>query len=310
MTLLDMQLQIADNLNMVTADGTIRDGRRVTGASILRRLQTVYRERLWPVCADQWPEDSQRETYPISTYTASGTASASSTASTLIATTNIFDNYMEGFTVYNATDNTSATISKYVSATQVTLNVAINDTWDGDTIYVLGNVYQFNGDTTDLRELRQIAIKYAPSDTTYTIVTLRDYKDVVQSGDEVFTKVAPMAYRTTVTVGNSIRPAVGILPFPDNYQGQLYFIYIAKPKDLGSTDEPLYTNAGICECLIAEVTAWGLQQQERYTQADRWKADAKQLLTTMLLTYKPRSRSGPTKWRLSTYYEAQEDRLL
>jgi len=76
-----------------------------------------------------------------------GTVDASSTASTLIATTSIFNVGMVGLTITNITDAATRTITAYTSPTQVTVNSAINDTWDGDSIaiYLKGKYLATNG---------------------------------------------------------------------------------------------------------------------------------------------------------------------
>ena len=64
------------------------------------------------------------------------TVSSSSTGYSLVSTTSVFNSNMVGNRIYNKTDNTSAIIDSYVSATNVILKTPINDTWDGDEIYM------------------------------------------------------------------------------------------------------------------------------------------------------------------------------
>lgn len=64
------------------------------------------------------------------------TASSSSTGSTLVATGNVFSEFMVGWTINNTTDGATRTITAYTNATTVTVNSAINDTWDGDTLTI------------------------------------------------------------------------------------------------------------------------------------------------------------------------------
>jgi hypothetical protein len=72
---------------------------------------------------------------------ASGTAASSSTGSTLVATTEIFTPGVVGLTIHNTTEGTTRVITGYTassSGTTVTVDSAINDTWDGDTIKIYG----------------------------------------------------------------------------------------------------------------------------------------------------------------------------
>lgn len=77
----------------------------------------------------------------------STTVSASSTGSTLVASTSVFNSGMVGMTVTNTTDGATRTITAYTSATTVTVNSAINDTWDGDSIvmYIAAKYLAVNG---------------------------------------------------------------------------------------------------------------------------------------------------------------------
>lgn len=77
----------------------------------------------------------------------STTASASSTGSTLVASTAIFNSGMVGMTISNTTDGTTRTVTAFTNSTTVTVNSAINDTWDGDTIemYISAKYLAVNG---------------------------------------------------------------------------------------------------------------------------------------------------------------------
>lgn len=65
-----------------------------------------------------------------------GTASASSSGTTLIATTAIFDADMVGYSVMNTTDGDVAVITAFTSTTQVTVSKTIGDNWDNDALYI------------------------------------------------------------------------------------------------------------------------------------------------------------------------------
>ena len=78
----------------------------------------------------------------------SGVVDAASTASTLVATTGIFTAAMVNRYVHNTTDNTFRKITGFTNTTTVTVDVAINNTWDGDSITVLQTNCIDNIDTT------------------------------------------------------------------------------------------------------------------------------------------------------------------
>lgn len=64
------------------------------------------------------------------------TASTSSTGSTLVISENKFSEFIVGFTIHNITDGTSRTVTGYTNPTTVTVNSAINDTWDSDSLVI------------------------------------------------------------------------------------------------------------------------------------------------------------------------------
>lgn len=75
------------------------------------------------------------------------TADSSSTGTTLVLSTGLFQEGMVGMTIHNETDGTSAVITAYTSTTTVTLDTTINDSWDGDdiAIYMEGKYLASNG---------------------------------------------------------------------------------------------------------------------------------------------------------------------
>lgn len=84
-------------------------------------------------------------------HSATDTAAAGSTAATLVATTSgTFEPDMVGAIAYNTTDGAMAMITAYTSGTQVTLDTTINDTWDGDTFYVLQNNFKLDNACTGI----------------------------------------------------------------------------------------------------------------------------------------------------------------
>jgi GH35 family endo-1,4-beta-xylanase len=85
-----------------------------------------------------WSElDVRLSPYTPNTAISPLTVSSSSTGSTLDMPQNIFDSAMPGiYKVYNLTDGTSRNISGYTDGNTVTVDSAINDTWDGDVVYL------------------------------------------------------------------------------------------------------------------------------------------------------------------------------
>lgn len=99
-------------------------------------------------------------------YTATFTVSSSSTSTTLVAPSGTFTADMVGAEVFNATDGAFATIIEWGSSTTVTLNTSIGDTWDGDTAYVIQNVYRLGGTVNSMVGFKENFVSW-DEDTMY-----------------------------------------------------------------------------------------------------------------------------------------------
>ena len=296
MQLTTLRVNIAENINQLSSDGsTVVEG-QVTSAGITRHLNQIYLDEVFQVLADKYRQDFEQDTYPQGTYTATGTVDATSTGTTLVATTSIFDNTMEGFTVQNTTSVATAKIVTYVSPTQVTLDTTIDDDWDGDTIYVLGNEFPIAGDASNFREIKQIQVKQTTADQEYKVCGRINKNDAVKNGFSYFTRESPVYYLTTVDVDGTPTRTVGILPFPTEYTGKWKMTYIEKPAALSEgTDEPLYNNIGVNEILINGTTAWAFAIKREWDSAKYWNMLYEKGKNELIQNYKPKSRWGAKK---------------
>lgn len=86
-----------------------------------------------------------------------GTASSSSTGTSLVSSANLFTAAHVGKKVYNLADHTDASILAYVSATTVTLDTTIDETWDGDTFRVGDNWADLDMPGTAIKSLGESA---------------------------------------------------------------------------------------------------------------------------------------------------------
>lgn len=146
-----------------------------------------------------------------------GTVDASSSGTTLIATSGIFTSGMVGFTIFNTTDTSSAVITAFTSSTTVELGTSIGNTWDGDAIaiYMDGKYLATNG-----------AFLMVAAGTTHP---LRSYWSNLES--QTFDVTADYAITTTVPTGvasfGSGRP---FIVFTEN-------TYLTVDPNSGQTDE-------------------------------------------------------------------------
>lgn len=308
MNFINLQKRVAENLNMLSGDdSTIIEG-KVTVDSIKRAINDVYLEILFPIISNKFPKEFEQFTYPLNTYTTTGTVDISSTGKTLVSTTSIFANSMEGFRVYNSDLDVTARIVKFTNATTVQLDIDINDDWDGDTIYILGNEFTFGNETLDLKEVSGVYIKYLGSEQDFTPVSRTDNK-LARFRERYYSTHEPYFYNTVVKVGNDTYPAVGILPFPVSINGQILFSYIQKPSPLvNDSDEPRLKTTGLHQVIINGATAQckriqgAFEEASQYEEVNRRTGDILPKGTAALIaSYQPNTRSGAKTLKLSPF---------
>jgi hypothetical protein len=240
------------------------------------------------------PDSFKALTTPRGTYSATGTADATSTGTTLIATTNMFSNNMVGFDVYNFTDGTTATITAFTSATTVTVDTTIGDTWDGDTIYVLGNEFTLTGTAADAFEINYVWIKFNSGDQNYLRLEHFGKTRNYENGYGFNFSSLSSFYTTTLTVNGIPTPAVGIYPMFNSYAGKFYLEYLKKPPVLvNTTDSPSLATQGIGQVIINGVLAWGFgilgndRKAQEYNELYKPRGEALVMPkgTTALMTY-------------------------
>ena len=314
MTLANMALRVAENIGILASDNaTVIDG-RVTGAGIRNKLNDIYIEDLFPLFSDKFADDFMRTTYPLPSWTATGTANVSSTGTTLITTTNVFVNSMEGFIVQCPTaltgGPTTAKILTYTSATQVILDTTIADYWDGQIIYVLGNEFTLTGDIADIKEIKRVQMKYYSTDRYYKPLERVDYTQSVEYGNELVTRSHPQWYITTINVNSVPTRAFGILPFPVDYQGKIQVMYIERPPRLSPGDEPVLNVPGMSEVLVNGVPAWALRLMTVFDAADRFAQEYMAGKAALISNYKPKNRSNPNVIRNSSYVDMISRRIV
>jgi hypothetical protein len=207
MDFITIKKQIASNIGLVDSTGNILTGKDITETNIADWVNNRYLGDLVSTLTQQYPEDYE-EVATANFYKATSVANATSTNTTIDANDAIFNNSMVGDSIYNSTDNEIAKIVTVVSSTQVTIDTDVDETWDGDTIYVLGHEFALGGDATDNRFLREIAVKYSDSAQYYTVCQTKDQNKIFQYGDEVYSVSNPVAYVTTSQVETTVTGVV------------------------------------------------------------------------------------------------------
>ena len=196
---------------------------------------------------------------------------------------------MVGHTVYNSTDDETAVITAYTSATTVTLDTTIADTWDGDTIYILGHEFGLGGNATDLRSILKVGVKYDSDATYYTTCRYVPKSKLFQDGSETYYESDPVWYPTTVDISGVMTTAIGILPEPsENIANGIELEYIEQPAALSEDADVPRLPVGSHSTLVFGGTADALRKLMRLDEADRfeqlYQAGKLEMITSYLLT--------------------------
>jgi hypothetical protein len=288
MTFTNIKKRIASNIGYVDSSGDILASKDITATDIGNWVNDRYIDDLFSTLSSQYPEDFT-QVGKLNFYKTSGTVSASSTSTTLVTTGNVFNNGMVGDTVYNSTDDETAEITAYTSATTVTLDTEIDDDWDGDTIYILGHEFGLGGDATDIRSILKVAVKYDTDDSYYQVCRQVSKNKALQSGDEVFYESDPVWYPTTVDIGGTPTSAIGILPeASENVANGIEIEYIEQPAALSADADVPGLPLGSHSILVLGGTADAMRKLMRLDEADRfeqkYQAGKMEMITSYLLT--------------------------
>jgi len=288
MTFTNIIKQVASNIGYVDSSGAILASKDITSTDIGNWINNRYIDDLFSTLSSQYPEDFT-QLGKLNFYKTTGTVSAASTSTTLVATGNIFNNGMVGDKVYNSTDEESAIITAYTSATTVTLDTTIGDDWDGDTIYILGHEFGLGGNATDIRSILSVAVKYDSDEVNYTTCSQVNKNKAFQSGDEVYYQSYPVWYPTTVDISSVPTSAIGILPeASENVASGIQIEYIEQPAALSSDSDVPRLPLGSQSVLVYGATADALRKLMRLDEADRfeqlYQAGKNEMVATYLLT--------------------------
>ena len=271
MTFTNIKKRIGSNIGYVDSSGDILASKDITETDIGNWVNDRYIDDLFYTLSTQYPEDFKQEG-KMNFYKASGTASSSSTSTTLVTTGSVFNNGMVGDRVYNSTDGEYTEITAYSSATTVTVDATIGDTWDGDTVYVIGHEFGLGGNATDARNLTRVAVKYSSTDDYYKTCRYMDKNKVFQSGNEVYYETDPIWYPTTVDISSTPTTAIGILPEPtEAVSNGILIEYVEQPSALSSDSDVPRLPLGSHSTLVWGGTASALRKLMRLDEADRYE---------------------------------------
>ena len=285
----DIKKQTASNLGYVDSAGAILASKDVSETDIGNWVNSRYIDDLFSTLSSQYPEDFHRKG-TLNFYKTTGTVSAASATTTLVATGNIFNNGMVGDSVYNSTDEELAVITAYTSATTVTLDTTIDDDWDGDTIYILGHEFGLGGNAVDLRGTTEVAIKYHSDDTDYiTCTKINEPKESDKNDYHGYYEGSPVWYPTTVSISGVPTTAIGVLPEAnENVANGILIKYTEQPEALSADVDVPKLPLGSHSTIVFGATADGMRKLMRLDEADRfeqlYQARKMEMITSYLLT--------------------------
>lgn len=264
-----LKKRVGKNLKYYDDTDGWKTGRDVTETDIGDFINEVYIEDLFPYIQTRYPQYFSQKA-KANSWIASGTGDASSTGSTLVATTSIFNNSMVGLKIYNETDSETTEITGYTNATTVTVEDTIGDTWDGDSIFVLGQEFAIgSGNIADHFEIEEVSLKFNTSDTYYRRAISRDLSDFEDYGSELATELRPYYYLTTVDVAGVPTTAIGILPkFENKISNAILVEYTEIPTELSGDSDKARIPTSLP--LIYGATMRAYEKMQDFSNANYW----------------------------------------
>lgn len=265
--------RVGKNLKYYSDTGGWLTGKDITQSDIEEYVNEVYQEEMFPLFARSYPW-LFRHTGELNSWILTATVNASSTGTTLVIDTDSntqFANAMVGLYVYNETDGEKAEITGYTSTSTVTLDTTIGDTWDGDTVKVLGQEFALGGDATDIYTIERVAVKYDADSTAEPMIgEVRDKQDFFVTGQEVFDRTYPYVYMTSVQdAEEGMTTAIGVLPkFEEPVTNGIKIDYLARPSALeDATDKPRFK---VAASLIAGATMKCYEKRQNTEMSSYW----------------------------------------
>ena len=282
---------------------TWKTSRDVTEADIKEYINLLYQDEVFPMFANEYPRYFKEIGY-FDSWIATGVASTGLSGSTLVATTGIFTSAMadQKLYVYNSTLGETTSITAYTNSTTVTVADSDISSWDGSTIWILGQEFSFGGDGTNLWTPLDVRVLYDSSSSDMRVASHTQEEDIFRTGSEVGSKALPEWYDTSVSVDGNLETAIGIWPKMDTKLSKAIRVtYIAKPGDLADGDIP---RLPVSLPLIDGATAWAYEQKggdETRKSMMYWDRYQKRL-GLALQNWRPDRTNTPQKIRISKKY--------
>jgi hypothetical protein len=310
MSLLEMTTEIARNLVILSDDESTIISSKVTETGIHAIINRIYRDRIAQSLIDKYPGDFTQQTYQRGLYRASFTVSTQ-VGAVITSGSAVFSNRDQEFYIQNPTTSEIILVKTFTNATTIELNSEPSTSWVGNTCYILDNEFLFDGDASDAREITEVLVKYRSTERYYTRAERRNLSSLSPLSAQEFNSSYPIWYITTIQTSEGNSRGFGILPFPTTYDGLLEIRYTERPdKLINDSDELQLRVAGLEEVIILGGTAWGYRMLGDRGSAQEYQADYNAAFKDLINSYKPKSRSGPSRIRFSGYLQNMIDRTI
>jgi len=295
MDLQGMRNRVFSYINYVDGSADPITNSDITTTEVDRWINDRYLEDLFPEYASLHPEYYSAEAV-IDNYAATGTVAAGSTSSTLVASTAIFTSNMVDGIAYNSTDDETRKITAYTNTTTVTVDSAIDDDWDGDTIYIFTGLFTY-ADTYLVHKPIWVGVKWTSSDLDFTRCDPLKDEDLYNSSrgrtaDTLFSQAYPVYTFQTESVSSVPTSTIKIRPFDwtANIEDSVYLKYVKKPAELTNTTDVPRIPLGGHKGIVFGATADALMKLEKFDQANQYEAkfiEAKQRLMKIRPSERP-----------------------
>lgn len=301
MTKGDIVFEIGRNLNLVNESRSAWfDDRGLKEIDIESQCDIIFRNKIFPKLAAKaaWAFEM---TAKLNSYIFSETVDATTSGTTLVIESSLFDQSVVGLTIYNETDDTSTTIEEYVSQTTVVVADDVSD-WGGDTIYLCGKYYIFNGDADDLYNLKSVYLSYSSSSDKIQ-ATKRMKSDLLKRGTETFSSLDPKYALTSMKDIDDPRKyywGVEIFPKFESITGEIEITYTERPPTISSTDS---YNFPVDDVIIKYATSWGFLKLGDKESAGVWKQEGKEAESEFFSFWNPARNAitGPVRSSESSF---------
>lgn len=296
-------------VNLLDSAGEFQDNKDITESQTGDMINFAYREDVFPRLQNQYKSYFEQEAIGPN-YTTTATVDASSTSSTLVVTTNIFTESMVGQYVENYTDGVYAKIEGYTSATTVTLDTEIGDTWDGDTIRVLNRVHLLSSQADDAYVVTSIFVRYG-SAGDYIRTDPGTRGDIFQTGYETFDQLSPRSFPTNLETSSGTVQGFSVYPlFTRSDDSAIKITYTEIPEKLTSGTDIPRLPMGHHEFLKWYAVYEIATQRGDYTLADRAMGEYERGKRNLMSSYRPWSADKPVQMKLPRRYDLMRTRTI